>query len=302
MILGGVAIKETIVDPSAHDEGLAAGYWTKIMTPKRRFFDVDFCGLWRYRELVALFVWRDFKAAYKQTVLGPAWFFISPVLTALVFSVVFGEIARIPTDGTPPFLFFLCGTTCWGLFARCLLGTSGVFAANAELFGKVFFPRLAIPVATLLSSCVTFLIQLAILLGFLVYFKARGAPITAGQWTLVVPLLALQAGILGMAVGILVSSLTTKYRDLNHFINFAVQLWMYATPVVYPLSQVPDRYAFFFLLNPMASIVEGFRKGLLGIGSVTPSTIVVSLFVSLVLLAAGLGLFAKTENTFLDRI
>lgn len=276
--------------------------WTKIMTPERAWFDINYRELWVYRDLIRLFVWRDFIATYKQALLGPCWLFISPLMTALVFTVVFGQIAQIPTEGAPPFLFYMCGTVCWGYFSGCLMGTSNVFVTNSHLFGKVYFPRLTVPIATVFSTGLKFLIQLGILVGFLLYFVAGGASISAGIWLAAVPFLAVQAGILGMAAGLVISSLTTKYRDLNHFLNFGVQLWMYATPVVYPLSLVPDRYEWVFWLNPMAAVVEGFRKGLLGTGSVTAWHVAVSLGISLLLFVAGVGLFAKTEKTFIDRI
>lgn len=288
--------------PSSQGKVRNDKYWTRIMTPERGWFDIDFRELLRYRDLVWLFVWRDFVATYKQTVLGPAWFFISPLLTAVVFTVVFGEIAQIPTDGMPPFLFYFCGTVCWGFFARCLVEISAVFATNAHLFGKVYFPRLATPVAALLSNGIKLAIQFGILLGFLLYFKFTGTPIKTTVWTLAVPLLVLQAGILGLAGGLIISSLTTKYRDLQHFVHFGIQLWMYATPVVYPLSEIPERYSWFFVLNPMVLVVEGFRKGLLGTGTITTWMVVTSISVSLLLLVVGLGLFTKTENTFMDRI
>ncbi len=277
-------------------------HWTRIITPERGWFHINFRELWRYRDLVVLFVWRDFVATYKQTILGPAWFFISPLMTAVVFTVVFGKIARIPTDGMPPFLFYLSGTVCWGYFARCIGETSHVFSANIHLFGKVYFPRLSIPFASVLSSGIRFLIQFSILLGFIFYFFAKGAPIRANIWSTAVPLFALQAGVLGMAAGIVISSLTTKYRDLNHFVHFGVQLWMYATPVVYPLSQIPDRYRPLCLVNPMVPVVEAFRKGLLGTGTVTPGQMAVSILLTLLLLLAGLMLFTRTENTFMDRV
>ncbi|MDQ7783787.1 MAG: ABC transporter permease [Desulfomonilaceae bacterium] len=276
--------------------------WTKIITPERAWFDIDLGALWRYRYLVRLFVLRDLVATYKQTILGPAWFFISPLITAVVFTFVFGTIAAIPTDGMPPFLFYLCGTVCWGQFSRCLVTTSSVFVDNSHIFGKVSFPRLAIPVATVISSGAKFLVQLVILLGFMIYFRSKGSPVAPNWWAPAVLFLGLQAGIIGMAAGILIASVTTKYRDLMFFVQFGVQLWMYATPVVYPLSQVPERYGWFFLLNPMVAVVESFRLALLGTGGVGPLQMGMSVAFTILLLLAGLGSFNKTENTFMDRI
>ena len=272
------------------------------MTPERAWLNLDYHELWRYRDLIMLFVWRDFIATYKQTVFGPAWFFISPLMTAVVFTIVFGEIVDIPTDGAPPFLFYLCGTICWGYFSRCLVDTSSVFTTNAALYGKVYFPRLVNPIAIVMSCGINFLIQLSILVGFIVYFWLSGAPTTFSSWLIAFPLFSLQAGILGMAVGLVVSSLTTKYRDLTHLLRSGVQVWMYATPVVYPLSQIPKKYEMFFMLNPMVAVVEGMRKGLLGAGTVTAGYIGLSVGITILSLVIGLSLFTRTESTFIDRV
>lgn len=281
---------------------VAEGHWTTIIRPLHPWFHLELEELWRYRDLVLMFVRRDFVAQYKQTILGPLWFFLQPLLTTIMFTIVFGRIARIPTDGVPPFLFYLSGTVCWGYFATCLTETSNTFIANAQILGKVYFPRLAIPLGIVISNIFKFLIQFGLFLGFLAYFYLKGAPLSLSLWVLALPLLILQMGLLGIACGILVSSMTTKYRDLTLVVGFGVQLWMFATPVVYPLSQIPAQYRPYFLANPMAPVIESFRSMLLGTRAVTPEYVLLGWVITLSLLFLGLVLFNRVEKRFMDTI
>lgn len=276
--------------------------WTTVIRPRHPWFHLELSELWRYRDLVRLSVRRDFVAQYKQTILGPLWFFLQPLFTTLVFTLVFGRIAKIPTDGIPDFLFYLSGTVCWAYFSACLVETSDTFVKHAGVMGKVYFPRLVVPLALVISNILKFLIQFCLFLAFLFYYYFQGAAIASNWWILTLPLLILQMGCLGLGCGIIISSLTTKYRDLSMLVNFGVQLWMFATPVVYPLSQIPEAYRGIFLLNPMTAVVEGFRLAFLGASSVTLPDVVLSVSVTLILLFFGLVLFTRIEKTFMDTI
>ncbi len=276
--------------------------WTLILKPKTGWFDIHLGELWRYRDLIALFVRRDFVAFYKQTVLGPLWYLIQPIFTTLVFTIIFGRIAKIPTDGVPPFLFYMAGNVAWAYFAGCLTGTSNTFVANAGIFGKVYFPRLTMPLAKVITDLLKFGIQLTLFLGFLAYFKLSGADVHFSPWMLYVPVLILQMALLGLGFGILISSLTTKYRDLTFLVGFGMQLWMYATPVVYPLSQIPEQYRTLYMLNPMASVVETFRMSFLGVGSIEPMHVILGWAVTLTVLFTGIVLFSRIEKTFMDTV
>ena len=276
--------------------------WTTIITPKTSYFDVDIAGLFRSRDLIFLFVRRDFISFYKQTILGPLWFFIQPLLTTIVFTVVFGKIANMPTNGLPPFLFYMSGVVAWSYFANCLDKTSNTFIANAGIFGKVYFPRLVVPISIVITNGSTFLIQFILFLGFVAYFYIAGANIHPNWWVIFTPFLLLQMALLGLGVGLLISSLTTKYRDLVFVVGFGVQLWMYATPVVYPLSQVPEKWQWLFVMNPMAPVVETFRYAFLGGGGVVITHLAISLIMTLVIFASGLLLFARAEKNFMDTV
>jgi len=233
--------------------------WDMIIKPKTGWFDIDLNELWRYRDLVSMFVKRDFVTLYKQTILGPLWYIIQPLFTTLVFTIIFGRVAKIPTDSLPPFLFYMAGNVMWGYFAGSLTATSNTFNTNAAIFGKVYFPRLTVPLATVIVNFLQFLIQLLLFLGFYFYFMMNGTPIQPTWWILALPILLLQMALLSFGLGILLSSLTTKYKDLKFAMAFVVQLWMYATPIVYPLSQIPDWLLPYYILNPMVALVESFR-------------------------------------------
>ena len=276
--------------------------WTTIIRPQGKWLDLKLRELWQYRDLVMLFVRRDFVAQYKQTILGPLWHIVQPLLTTIVFTIVFGRIASLPTDGLPPFLFYMCGTVTWRYFADVMTKTSNTFVQNAGLFGKVFFPRLAVPVSILISSLFAFVIQFALFLLFVAFFALRGAAIQPTGWVLATPLLLLMMAGLGLGSGIVVSSLTTRYRDLTHLVTFGVSLLMYASPVIYPLNEVPDRFYWIMWANPMSPIIEGFRRGFLGVGTVSWPHLAYSITFTLILLLAGLLMFNRVERTFMDTV
>ncbi|MGV8081458.1 MAG: ABC transporter permease [Syntrophales bacterium] len=291
---------------SCHDTSAATQaikkHHSTVIRPKTGWFDIHLAELWNYRDLVFLFVRRDFVSAYKQTILGPLWYLIQPVLTTIVFTVVFGKIARIPTDGIPPFLFYMAGYIAWAYFAECLTMTANTFVANSGIFGKVYFPRLVVPLATVLTNLMKFAVQFCLFLAFYAYFLLTGASIHPTIWIAVLPVLILEMALLGMGFGIVISSLTTRYRDLAFLVAFGVQLWMYATPVVYPLSQIPGKYHLFFMLNPMTAVVETFRAAFLGSGGVNATFMAVSWMITLLVLFVGIVLFSRIEKTFMDTV
>jgi lipopolysaccharide transport system permease protein len=277
--------------------------WSLVIKPHTRWWDLHLDDVWRYRDLLWLFVWRDFVAVYTQTILGPLWFLIQPILTTVTFTVIFTGVAKIPTDGLPPMLFYLAGTTPWNYFATCLTKTSNTFLSNAGLFGKVYFPRLVAPLSIVISSLIQFGIQFLLFLAFLAWFGFRGAHLAPDLLMIVVltPVLLVLMGLLGLGAGIIVSSLTTKYRDLTFLVGFAVQLAMYAAPIIYPMSAVPDRYRWLIEANPMSAIIESFRAVYLG-GTIPWNALGVSAAVTLFLLVLGVVLFNKIEKTFMDTV
>lgn len=276
--------------------------WDLIIEPRRNLFDLRLGELWRYRDLVMLFVRRDFVAAYKQTILGPLWYLIQPLLTTITFTIIFGQIADLPTDGLPQFLFYMSGNVLWAYFADCLNKTSNTFVTNSSLFGKVYFPRLAVPVSILISNLITFAMQFVFFLLFAAYFALRGAEIRPNLWILAFPLLLLIMAGLGLGLGVLISALTTKYRDLRFLVSFGVSLLMYATPVIYPASAVPARFQLFIQINPVTSLIETFRYGFLGSGSVNPWGLLYSFVFMLVTVVLGAVVFNRVEATFMDTV
>jgi lipopolysaccharide transport system permease protein len=276
--------------------------WTTVIKPRTGWFDIHPGELWRYRDLIMLFVRRDFVAVYKQTILGPLWFLIQPILSTIVFTVIFGMVARIPTDGVPHILFYMSGIVTWNYFSKCLASTSDTFYANAGIFGKVYFPRLAVPVSVVITNLITFAIQFALFLVILGVFYLKGFRFQPSWMILLTPLLILQMAALGLGTGIIISSLTTKYRDFTYLIGFGTQLWMYATPIIYPMSQIPQKWVWVFYANPMAPIVEIFRYAFLGTGSVSGPQVLSSVGVTLLLLVLGVILFSRIEKTFMDTV
>lgn len=276
--------------------------WTLIIRPQRAWWDLQLGEIWRYRDLILLFVWRDFVAYYKQTILGPLWYLIQPILTTVVFTVIFGNIAKLPTDGLPPFLFYLAGNTVWVYFSTCVTSTSNTFAGNAAVFGKVYFPRLSVPISIVISNLISFGIRLGVFLAFLVYFLLKGAAVHVTWWVLLLPVLLIVMAGLGLGFGIIISSMTTKYRDLQQLVGFGVQLMMYGTPVIYPLSSVDAGWRWLLLLNPMTPVVEVFRFAFLGTSALEPVYLIYSFFCMLTALLIGIVAFNHVENTFMDTV
>ena len=276
--------------------------WNIVIKPKRGWLNIPFGEIYRYRDLIFMFVKRDFVTFYKQTILGPLWYIIQPLVNSVVFTVIFGKLAKIPTDGIPPFLFYMAGTVVWGYFSTCLTQTSNTFVANREIFGKVYFPRITVPISIVITGIFQFLIQFLIFIGFLLYYWHQGANVEPSIMVFTLPLILLQMAILGLGMGILVSSLVTKYRDLTFAMTFAVQIWMYLTPVVYPLTQVPENYRNLYVLNPMVSIVESFRGAFLGVSSIETHHILISVLVTLTIFIVGVILFSRIEKTFMDTV
>ncbi len=276
--------------------------WTEIIGPQKSWFDLRLRELWRYRDLVSLFVRRDFVAVYKQTILGPLWHIIQPLMTTVVFTIIFGRIAGISTDGQPQFLFYMCGVTIWNYFSGCLSKTANVFTSNASIFGKVYFPRLTVPVATVISGLISFGIQMVLFLLFYAYYLAQGAALKPNVWILAIPFFVIIMAILGLGLGILISSMTTKYKDLTQLVTFGVQLFMYASPVIYPMSALSPEAQFYLSFNPVAPIIEGFRYAFFGTGAFTIEMLAYSLIVTAVMFLVGLAFFHRVEKTFMDTV
>jgi lipopolysaccharide transport system permease protein len=276
--------------------------WSLVIRPQRNLFDLRLGELWKYRDLTGLFVRRDFVSVYKQTILGPLWFLIQPILTTITFTVIFGRIAKMPTDGLPQFLFYMSGTVVWTYFSDCLNKTSNTFITNSQLFGKVYFPRLTVPISILISTLIAFIIQFILFLGFTLYFWLKGADIKPNAWVLFTPVLLVMMAGLGLGCGIIVSSLTTRYRDLRFLVAFGVQLWMFATPIIYPVSSIPEPYQMLIKANPITPIIETFRYAYLGAGTVSIPNLLYSAGFMLVVLTIGILLFNRIEATFMDSI
>jgi len=276
-----------------------------VIRPTRGWFRLNLADLWRYRDLLGLLVHRDFVAKYKQSILGPLWFVIQPLLMTVVFTLIFGKVARIPTDGLPPMLFYLCGLLGWNYFAQTFQATSGTLTTNASMFGKVYFPRLVVPLSLVVSGFIAFAIQLATFLAFWLWFRfatPAGASLQLGWSLLWFPLVMVQIAMLSLGVGLWLTSLTAKYRDFNYLTAFITQVWMYATPVIYPLSKIPEEWRWVAVLNPMTMPVEALKRIFLGQGTVEPVYVAASVVASLVLLCSGLIVFSKVEKTFVDTV
>ncbi len=276
--------------------------WSEIITPKKSWFDLRLGELWRYRDLIILFVRRDFVAVYKQTILGPLWHIIQPLFTTLVFVVVFGRIAGLSTDGQPAFLFYMCGVTIWNYFAGNLNRTSNTFVANQSVFGKVYFPRLTVPVSSVISGLFSFLIQFLLFLLIYLFYYLRGATLQPNLWLLGIPVFILIMAVLSLGLGIIISSLTTKYRDLTMLVGFGVQLFMYASPVIYPISSLSPKFQFYMQFNPVAPILEGFKYAFFGKGVVSYTAIGYSFLVAIIIFTLGIALFHRVEKTFMDTV
>lgn len=277
--------------------------WDLVIESKSPLFRLNFRELWRYRDLLMLLVMRDYKASFKQTILGPIWFFIQPLLTSSVYAVIFGMIANLGTDGTPRLLFYMSGVILWNYFSTCLTSSANTFIANANIFGKVYFPRLIMPVSVIISNFLRFSVQFLFFALTWVYFIWKGQIAFQINWVAwLTPLFLLIMAFLGLSMGLIVSSLTTKYRDLSHLIGFGVQLMMYATPVVYASSNLPASWQQYIQYNPMTAIIEGFRYAFLGSGSFNPMMLVYSFGVTVVLFFISVILFNKVEKGFMDTV
>ena len=273
------------------------------ISAKHNWFDLNLKEVWRYRDLIMLFVKRDFTVAYKQTILGPAWIFLTPLFSSIVHAFVFGGIAGIGTNGVPTLLFYLCSNAIWGFFSTSLTHNASTFTANAYMFGKVYFPRLATPIANVISSVIRFAIQMILVLLFMAYFLLQGAIHPNWMAWILIPVELLHLGVLGMGFGIIISSLTTKYRDLTVLVDFGVSLWMYATPIVYPLSTLADGWIKnILLINPVTTSVEMMRYAILGSGEFYWGYYGLSWLVTVVVALLGIVMFNKVERNFMDTV
>ena len=273
--------------------------WSLIIKPKRKLFDLQIRELLHYRDLIFLFVKRDFVTQYKQTILGPLWFVISPLISTVIYTFVFGHLANIGTDGIPYTLFYYSGTMLWTFFTGCFLDSSNVFVNNVNVFGKVYFPRLVVPINYALSNIIRILVQFAMLLVFLGYYIFIGSPVQPSWLALFFPLIVIWLAAIGTGAGIIISSLTTKYRDLRQLVTFGINLVMYASPVVYPLSEIPKHFSWMVYANPVCAPMELFRLWFFGAGSVDVIMILVSLGITVFLVIAGLILFSQNEQNFI---
>ena len=270
--------------------------------PKRGLFDIDLKELWKYRDLIALFVRRDFVSIYKQTILGPLWFVIQPLLSTIMFTIIFANIANISTAGLPPVLFYMSGMVGWTYFSSSLLKTSDTFLQNASIFGKVYFPRLTVPVSIVISNLIQFAIQFVLLLAIMLVYYFKGITFHLNYTVLLIPFLLIIMAGLGLGFGITLSSLTTKYRDLKQLVGFGVQLWMYISPVIFPLASVTGKYRLLFVLNPLTGVIESFRTIMLGVGDLNYLYLGYSTAFMLFILTIGVLLFNRIEQNFMDYV
>ena len=277
--------------------------WDLTIEPQSSLFKLNLKDVWRYRDLLGLLVKRDFTSFYKQTILGPLWFFIQPLFTTLTFVFVFGNLAGISTDGLPQPLFYMTGVVMWNYFAECLTKTSTVFKDNANIFGKVYFPRLIMPLSIVASNLVKLVVQfIMLILLFVYYILTQGYTPNLSVYTLLIPVYLILMAALGLGLGMIISAMTTKYRDLSFLVTFGVQLFMYATPVIYPLSAAPEKYKHIISLNPMTPIIEGIRFSLLGKGDFSFSALLHTIIVTILILLVGTITFNKVEKSFVDTV
>ena len=276
--------------------------WTLVIKPEKRLLDVDLKGIWRYRDLWYMYVKRDIVTVYKQTVLGPLWFFIQPIFTTAMYMFVFGGLAGISTDGVPQPLFYLSGIMLWNYFSECFNGASNTFTANAGIFGKVYFPRLVVPLASLTSNLIKMLIQLLLFIVVYSYYVEIGGPVSINAAALLFPILVFMLAFHALSWGLIVSSLTSKYRDLRYLVGFGLQLFMYATPIIYPLSAAGDKFRWALELNPLTPIFEAFKFGVLGSGSLSWGGLLYSFVFMLVMLFFSIIIFNRVERNFMDTV
>ncbi|WP_299226472.1 ABC transporter permease [uncultured Psychroserpens sp.] len=280
--------------------------WLYTISSKRKLIDLNFKEIWRYKDLLILFVKRDITTLYKQTILGPLWYLIQPLFTSVVFTLVFNNLGAIKTEGIPPLLFNLAGITAWNYFKQCLSGTSSTFKKNANIFGKVYFPRVIMPISIIISNLLKFSIQVVIFVGFYIYYVSIGKDIQPSSTLWLFPVYIIVMALLGLGVGMIISSLTTKYRDITVLVGFALQLLMYMSAVPYPVSEAkkkfPEMVATLVEYNPLTQVIEGFRHMLLGIGEFNLIGFLYTLGISIILFILGLIIFNKTEKTFIDTV
>lgn len=277
-------------------------HWDMIIEPKNRLLDLKIRELIRYRDLVFMFIKRDFVTQYKQTILGPLWYIVQPLVTTVMYTFVFGNLAQIGTDGVPYLLFYFAGTMLWAYFTACLNSAAACFSTNSGIFGKVYFPRLTVPISTTVGHMIKLAIQFATLMIFYVYYLVIQAPVQPSWWIATFPLLVIWVGVMGTGFGMIISALTTKYRDLNQLLGFGLSLAMYATPIVYPLSEAPKKFWWVFYVNPMSAPIELFRIWFYGAGNVSVSMILISIAETIAFMFFGLVLFNRNERTFVDVI
>lgn len=276
--------------------------WTEEIKSENSLMSINFKEIWHYRDLLLMLLKRDFITFYKQTILGPIWFFVQPILTALIYLVLFGEIAKLSTDGLPQIAFYLAGITIWNYFSDSLVKTSSVFQNNASIFGKVYFPRLIMPLSVVFSGLLKFAVQFLLFLAVVFYYAVIKGTIHPNIWMLATPFLILLMAAFSLGLGMIFSSMTTKYKDLNFLLAFGVQLYMYATPVVYPISAIPQKYKWIVNSNPLTSIFECFRYGFLGSGNFEPISLLYTTIFILILLFSGTVIFNKVEKSFMDTV
>ncbi|MCZ8144144.1 ABC transporter permease [Flavobacterium sp.] len=277
-------------------------HWTEEIRSEHSLFSINFKEVWRYRDLLFMLLKRDFITFYKQTILGPLWFIIQPLLTTLIYIVLFVQVAKIDVGGVPSLAFYLSGVTIWNYFSDSLIKTANVFQGNASVFGKVYFPRLIMPLSVVFSSLMKFVIQFLLFVGVVVYYAYVTDEIKPNMWVLMTPILLLMMACFALGVGMIFSSMTTKYKDLSFLLAFGVQLYMYATPVVYPITAMPDKYRWIVSLNPLTSIFECYRFGYLGEGHFEPQRLLYSAIIIIILLLTGTLIFNKVEKSFMDTI
>lgn len=276
--------------------------WTTVIKPKSGLLHLNLKDLWTYRDLIKMFIRRDFVTFYKQTILGPLWFIIQPLFTAGMFTFIFGKVANVSTDSIPHMLFYMAGIVNWSYFSDCLTKTSETFVANAGVFGKVYFPRLTVPVSVVFSTMLRYFIQFSLFLIVYFIYMSNGVELNPNWMVLLTPVLLIYLALMSLGFGIWISSLTTKYRDLRFALPFFVQLWMYASPVVYPLSLIPEQYKMIIALNPIVPVIEIFRMAYFGAGTISQQSVFMSLGITAFILVTGIIMFNRIEKTFMDTV
>lgn len=283
------------------DKLVVGEQWDHVIESKSSLFDLRLKEVWHYRDLLFLFVRRDFVTVYKQTILGPLWFFIQPILTTITFTIIFGNVAQLSTDGAPKVVFYMAGITLWNYFSTCLTSVAGVFNANAGIFGKVYFPRLIMPLTIVISNLMKFGVQFFMFVIFVFYFYFKNQ-IQPNTWILLTPIIIFLMAVISMGIGLILSSLMTKYKDLNQLISFGIQLAMYATPVIYPSSSVPDKFKFILQLNPLNALFDYMRYAYLGVGNFSFNALIYPSTFAICILAIGVVIFNRVQKSFMDTV